>query len=112
MLVLSFLVFISSCEKSNKFTYKDFLGTWVSTDLIDTLDFRTDQDLYKGISGYQDHFVYSILKDNITIQYKGVLYIYVNPTSHPFQLKGEKLIIDFRPSCYGFRSEEVTFLRQ
>jgi hypothetical protein len=51
---------ISGCEKTNTNDYKKFLGTWISKDSVDTIEFTSDQDIYKMISGFNDHFLYSL----------------------------------------------------
>jgi hypothetical protein len=106
VIVLVFIM-ISSCEKNSKFDKSELLGTWASTDLVDNLDFKSENDLYKN----GDHFNYSLSGDSITIQYNGILYILVKPTTHSFKLHGNELTIDFRPSCYGFRQQEIRFIR-
>lgn len=108
--VLSAFVLITSCEKSKSDT--KFPGTWISSDLVDTLDFTTDKDFYKRIYTINDHFDYSFTKDSITIRYNGVLYILVQPTTHKYQLNGNQLTIDLRPQCYGFRHEIITFSKR
>jgi hypothetical protein len=99
----------TSCEKV---TPEDLIGTWISVDLADTIEFTTDRDLYKMFSGVRDHFDYTLGNDKIKIGYSGMLYILVTPTFHEYKFKNELLTIDFRPGCYGFRSQEITFKRQ
>jgi hypothetical protein len=108
-LLLISIAYITSCEKISS---KDLIGTWISTDLADTIDFTTDKDLYKLFSGVRDHFDYSLGNDKIKIGYRGMLYILVTPTYHDFRFKNDQLTIDFRPACYGFRSQEITFKKQ
>ena len=108
--VLAASILITSCEK-NKSDSK-FHGTWISTDLVDTLEFTTDKDFYKRIDSIYDHFDYSFTNDSITIRYNGVLYILVQPTTHKYQLYGNQLTIDLRPQCYGFRPQIVTFSKR
>jgi hypothetical protein len=108
ILIVLILVVISGCEKSSSNDFKDFLGTWVSTDLSDTLDFRTEHDLYSN----RDYYVYSLSRDSITIRYDGKMFIYVSPTTHFYQLNGNKLTIDFRPFCYGFNNQITEFSRK
>ncbi|HEY5124513.1 MAG TPA: hypothetical protein VIK14_12340 [Ignavibacteria bacterium] len=108
------IITISGCEKSNINDYKNFLGTWISTDLVDTIDFTTDHDFYKLFSGLNDHFLYSSTRDSITIDYNGVLqpFIYVFPETFFYQLQGNELTIDFNKACYGFRTQEIKFVRK
>ena len=98
LLLILLLILISGCEKDNEIDKDLLLGEWVSTDQVVLLDFKSENDLYRN----GDHYIYSVSNDSITIQYSGVLYIYVQPTTHHCQLKGDELIIDFRPYCYGF----------
>jgi hypothetical protein len=111
-LILICFSLISGCEKKYKDDYKLFLGTWISTDLVDTVEFTTDKDFYKMISGVRDHFNYNLNKDKITIHYNGIQFIMVIPSTHPYELNGDQLTIDFRPSCYGFREQKVYFTRR
>ena len=103
---------ITSCERDNPIDNRDLLGTWISTDLIDTLEFTSDKDFYKMYSGVPDHFNYELSKDSITIQYSGMMDIYIFPTTHYFQFEGNELTIDFRPGCYGLRGQIVKFARK
>jgi hypothetical protein len=104
------LILLSSCEKKTSES-KTLLGTWISTDLIDTIEFRTENDFYKTVGISQDHFNYSLSDDIITIQYDGVLYILVQPTNHLYTLDGDKLTIDLN-GCYGFRNQIISFNRK
>jgi len=104
------IIEVSSCKKND--VYKNLLGTWVSKDLIDTLNFTSDTSFNKMYSGSPDYFKYELLKDNITIQYSGKLFIYVFPTTHHFQLNDQELTIDFSNGCYGFRKQIIYFIRK
>jgi len=106
---MSFL--ISGCEKESTHDYRNFLGTWISTDLTDTVEFTSDNDFYKMFSGVKDHFDYTLSDDSITIGYNGMLFILVLPSTHPYQIKGDELTIDFSPQCYGFRNQVIKFIR-
>jgi hypothetical protein len=110
-IMFSGLTILSGCKKTYTENYKDLLGTWVSTDLTDTIQFTTDHDLYKLYSGKPDHFDYGLKKDIITIRYNGAMYIYIFPTNHAYKLNGNELTIDFRPDCFGFRRQEIKFIR-
>jgi len=103
------LLVISSCKKNTSNNPEKLLGTWISTDLVDTLNFKTEHDLYKGI--YNEHFNYSISGDTITIQYQGVLFIYVRPTNHYYTINRDILTIDLE-ACYGFRNQRISFTRK
>ena len=104
------IFFISSCEKNTN-PYTNLLGTWISTDLIDTVEFRTESDFYKTVGIPKDHFYYSISGDSMKIQYHGTLYIYIYPKNHFYKLKGDILTIDLR-NCYGFRSQVIEFSKK
>lgn len=108
------VITFSGCGKSSTNNNNTFLGTWISTDLVDTLDFTSDHDFYKMLSGLNDHFLYSSTRDSITITYNGVLqpYIYVTPETFYYQLKENDLTIDFNKACYGFREQAIKFIRK
>jgi hypothetical protein len=108
--VLTLLV-ISGCEKKTADNSKKLLGTWISTDLTDTIEFRTEHDLYKSVGIPWDHFDYSVSGDSITIHYNGVMFILVKPSNHYYTFNGNTLTIDLR-NCYGFRSQIITFNRK
>ena len=110
MAVFTLLV-ISSCEKSRSENSKKFLGTWISTDLVDTVEFRTENDFYKNVGIPKDHFNYSVSGDSITIQYNGVLYILVQPTNHFYKFTRDHLTINLE-HCYGFRNQIISFTRK
>lgn len=102
---------ISGCEKNPSDNNKKILGAWISTDSVDTIEFRTDHDLYKTVGIPGDHFNYSVSGDSMTIQYNGVLYIFVQPTNHHYKLTGDILTIDLE-HCYGFRNQTIRFTRK
>jgi hypothetical protein len=104
------LIILSGCEKKTSES-RTLLGTWISTDLIDTIEFRTENDFYKTVGMPKDHFNYSLSDDSITIQYDGVLKILIIPTKHFYTLDDDKLTIDLM-SCYGFRYQIITFKRE
>jgi hypothetical protein len=106
--IILITVLISSCNKSEKIDYNQLLGSWISTDSVDLIEFRSDRDLYRNPS----YFIYSLSVDSITIQYNGPLMILIKPTTHFCELKGNTFTVDFRPNCFGFRSEVVNFKRK
>lgn len=109
------IITISGCEKNNSNNYNTFLGTWISTDLADTIEFTSDHDLYKMYSGVNDHYDYSLSRDSILIQYNGMYipFIYIGiPKNHFYKLNGDELTIDFRPNCFGFNSQVIRFLKK
>jgi len=110
IVIMLTIIAVLSCKKN--YDYKKLLGTWVSTDLVDTINFISDRDFYKMFSGLSDHFDYSLSDESITIQYNGILKIAVQPTTHPYQISINELSIDFRPYCYGFRGQEIKFIKK
>ncbi len=103
---------LSSCEKKPSGSFEKFHGIWISTDLADTLDFRTENDLYTSVTNSCNHFKYSILsEDSIRIQYNGCLYILIQPTNHYYHFNGSQLIIDLE-HCYGFRNQKISFIKR
>lgn len=105
------LLVISGCKKNPADNSKRFLGTWISTDLVDTVEFRTEHELYKNVAIPLDHFNYSVSGDSITIQYNGVMFILVKPSNHYYTFSGNTLTIDLK-NCYGFRDQVITFTRK
>jgi hypothetical protein len=105
------LLAILSCEKNSSENVKSFLGTWVSTDLVDTLEFTTENDFYKNVSVPKDHFNYKVSADTISIQYNGFLKILVQPTNHFYKFNGDLLTINLE-NCYGFRNQTISFTRR
>jgi hypothetical protein len=105
-----FMLIMPGCEKKSSDS-KNLLGTWISTDLIDTVEFRTDHDFYKTVGVPNDHFNYTISGDSMTIQYDGALYIYVLPKNHYYKLNSNSLTIDLN-QCYGFRNQVITFSKK
>jgi hypothetical protein len=90
-----------------------FIGVWISFDQVDTLDFETDEDFYKSnIYMRHHHYKYYYMEDSITINYSGINYINVLPSSHIYEIKDNILTIDFTNGCYGFDRVEKTFSRQ
>jgi carbohydrate-binding DOMON domain-containing protein len=83
--------------------------------MVDTLEFTSDRDLYKMISGVRDHYDYSLSGDSILITYNGVAmpYIYMGPSKMRFyELTGKDLTIDFRNAYYGFSNQIILFHRK
>lgn len=89
------------------------IGTWISADKSDTLDFVNNESFYKSneVMRY-DHYDYELFGDAIKIRYSGKLYILVSPTVHSFNLSENKLTIDFsNEQCYGFNQEKVDYFK-
>jgi hypothetical protein len=108
VVIILLIIVMSSCEKANTNDYRQFLGTWISTDVVDTLDFTSDHDFSKN----KTPFNYSISGDSITIQYNGPLMIYIKPTTHFYILKGNELTIYISKWCYGFRQQKTKYIRK
>ena len=111
MVVLLVFIVIAGCEK---FDQNEILGTWISADKNDTLEFVDNRNFNKS-SKYMrhEHYDYHLYKDSIEIRYRGTLYILVYPTKHKYYLDNNTLTIDFRNKiCYGFNSAEITFRKQ
>jgi len=110
---LLFIFFISvitlvSCSDNTTVNQQNMLGTWISIDKKDTLNFVDNNSFYKN----QDHYDYELSGDSIEIRYNGMLMVYVHPTKHKYSLKDDVLIIDFsNKSCYGFDLQKMTFMR-
>jgi len=118
LLLISLILLVigtTNCEKSNSRNNETLLGKWISTDMVDTLEFTSDRDLYKMISGVRDHYDYSLSGDSILITYNGVAmpYIYMGPSKMRFyELTGKDLTIDFRNAYYGFSNQIILFHRK
>jgi len=108
VVIILLISVMSSCEKNKTDDYKQLLGTWISTDFIDTLNFTSEHNFYKN----RIQFNYSISRDSISIQYNGPLMIYVKPSNHFYILKGNELTINTSQGCYGFRQQETIFIRK
>ena len=109
------IIAISACKKNDNSNSGTLLGEWVSSDLIDTLNFTSEKDSYKNLNGIADHYTYYIIGDSIKFEYSGILmpYIYIGPSPfYSFKLNNDNLTIDFRPQYMGFRPQSVTFNRK
>lgn len=108
-----FIFFISaitlvSCSDDTTVNQQNMLGTWISIDKKDTLDFVDNSNFYKN----KDHYNYELSGDSIEVKYRGMLFIGVTPTKHKYTLKDDVLIIDFSNKfCQGFDLQKMTFLR-
>ncbi|MFV0591412.1 MAG: hypothetical protein ACK5M7_08510 [Draconibacterium sp.] len=100
---------LSSCSKSElELNREQIIGVWLATEISDTLEFTSDQVVYKN----SIPFKYYLEEDSIQMQYAGPLYI----ASHPFKLKyslREDVLSIFCPyeNCYGYNSELVEYHR-
>ncbi|WP_319270037.1 hypothetical protein [uncultured Draconibacterium sp.] len=100
---------ISSCSKSElEIDREEIIGVWVAQEITDTLEFTSDQIVYKNSIPYEYH----LEKDSIQMQYAGPLYI----ASYPFKLRyslSDDILNIFCPdgNCYGFYAESVEYHR-
>jgi len=118
IIIILFICTLFSCTKDytkeNEITSQTLiLGTWVSVDKSDTLEFANENDLYQSNSTVRhDHFDYTIYNDSIEIGYDGILYILVLPTKHKYFFNGDDLTIDFsNRNCYGFDKQSITYTK-
>jgi len=114
VLTLVISLTLISCEKENEIASQTkILGTWISVDKRDTLEFANEKDLYKSNSTMRhDHFDYTVYNDSIKIGYNGILYVLVLPTKHKYSFNGNNLTIDFsNRNCYGFGNQSITYTK-
>jgi len=114
VLILIISLALISCEKENELASQTkILGTWISVDKSDTIEFANEKDLYKSNSIMRhDHFDYTVYNDSIKIGYNGILYVLVLPTKHKYSINGNNLTIDFRNrNCYGFGNQSITYTK-
>ncbi|UZR96512.1 hypothetical protein [Chondrinema litorale] len=111
----STLLLIAGCSEDEiTITHEDLLGTWISVDKSDTIQFTTEIDFYKSSKTMDyDHYIYQILKDSLQIGYNGKMFVLVYPTKHQFQIDRDKLLIDFsQVECFGFENEKITYIKE
>lgn len=114
--IIGFTIFLIAltflgCEKDPlALSQKKILGTWISINKTDTLDFVDKDSFYKSsFSLHYDHFSYRLDADSMKIGYSGILFILIVPTKHKYSLDGNTITIDFNnENCYGFSQREVT----
>ena len=103
--------FFSSCSKEARLK-EEIIGTWVSIDYIDTLDFISDEIFEKNFyDGLMHPYTYEIKRDSIKIQYSGYYDILTKATTHHLEILDDKLSIDFSIGTYGMRQQEVLYNR-
>ncbi len=114
IIFVSCTIVIIGCEiETGNMNQEAIIGTWISADKSDTLDFVNNESFYKSneVMRY-DHYDYELFGDAIKIRYSGKLYILVSPTVHSFNLSENKLTIDFsNEQCYGFNQEKVDYFK-
>ena len=115
LILITFAFLATNCEKSYIETnQEELLGTWVSTDKTDTLEFTSETDFYKsnGDMSY-DHYDYELFNDSIKIRYNGILFILIHPTNHKYSIDNNQLTIDFsNKMCYGFNAQEISYIKE
>ena len=119
IILMSFYIMIvlvlASCEKNQDSSSQDhILGTWISEENNDTLNFADSTNLLRSnINMHSDHYDYQLINDSIRIGYSGRLYIYVIPSMHKYLLNGNNLTIDFsNRHCYGFALQKINYTRK
>jgi len=114
-LIIFTIILIFGCEEESKLTTEDkIIGTWISEDKSDTLDFVDYESFYKSsVNIRYDHYDYTLLDDSIGIAYSGRLFIQIAPTIHSYNLSNVKLTIDFsNKQCYGFGLEQIDYYKK
>jgi len=109
------MITLISCEKIEVVINQNkILGTWISIDNNDTLDFVNYDNFYKSTLYMRyDHYDYQLYANTIEICYKGIYEVIVFPTLHKYQIEGNNLTIDFTNTiCYGFGSEVITYRKE
>lgn len=113
--IILLVITLISCEKIEVIINQDkILGTWISIDNSDTLDFTDCKNFYRSTLYMRyDHYDYQLYTDSIKIGYRGKYYILVIPTKHKYNLDGNNLTIDFTNKiCYGFGSQVITYRKE
>jgi hypothetical protein len=108
--IATIVVLFNSCSKEARLK-EEIIGTWISIDNIDTLDFISDEIFLKNFSWSMERYSYDINRDNITINYSGSLYILTLPTTHHIEIEDNTMSIDFSNGSYGMRKQEILFER-
>ena len=115
LLLLLVIITLVDCSQDELTTNQALtLGTWVSLDKSDTLNFTSGKDLYNS-DGYMqhDHYDHQIFGDSISIRYNGKSYILVKPTMHKYLVDNDNLTIDFsNKQCYGFGKKVMTYKKE
>lgn len=113
---LLLIVLNISCKKEQSNTKNDeILGTWISFDKIDTLEFVDKINFLKSDTVFRkENYRYSIDNDSIYIRYYDFTYSYtISPANHKYILRNDSLIIDFRKKgCFGFGYSISGFKRE
>lgn len=112
LMILSLIFLLIDCSKNQATNV--LIGTWISSNKNETLNFVDVTNFYKADSGFQTlvHFNYKLGTDSISIQYDGPLQILVMPRNYKYELNNNTLIIDLRNGCYGFNSQLMSYTRK
>ena len=111
LLMFVAIALISCEEKIVERNQEIILGTWISVNNTDTLDFVNDSSFFRSsFSMHYDHYDYKLYRDSIMIRYRGKMYVLVHPTKHEYSINENTLVIDFTNEiCYGFSPQVITY---
>ena len=98
ILLMLFLI-INGCQKEDQASQK-FKGSWVTTDLSDTMIFLTNASIYRPHNNYYDLYGYYFTSDSITIHYTGPDKIFVLPMVSKYLFVQDTLIINYKSNYY------------
>lgn len=102
---------LNSCSKEESLN-EEIIGTWVSLDHVDTLDFISDEAFTKNFyDGLMHPYTYEINRDSIKIQYNGYNFVLTIPSTHHLDILDDLLSMDFSNGSYGMRQQEILFKR-
>jgi len=113
VVVLMAVILFAGCEKTTVVNGEDLLGEWVVESKADTIRFVDKGNFFHSSKDFSfSNYEYSIDGDSMTVLYVGFLKIYVQPTTHYFELNGDDLMIDFsNVQCFGFPKEKLHYKR-
>ena len=109
------IISLVSCNKEvNLSNNVKIIGTWISTDKSDTLDFVNGSEFYKSAIGFRnDHYKYHLDNDSIQIDYAGIRMPATVRTTHKYNLNGNNLTIDFtNKGCFGFEMNVMEYIKK
>lgn len=102
---------LNSCSKEASLN-EEIIGTWVSLDHIDTLDFISNEAFTKNFNdGLMHPYTYEIQLDSIKIKYNGYNFVLTIPSTHHLDILDDVLSIDFSNGSYGMRQQEILLKR-
>lgn len=115
LILLILIIFLTNCSKDEIVkNQKELLGTWISVDKSDTLEFTSANDFYKSNGNMvSDHYDYELFQDSLKIGYNGIQYILVEPTMYKYSIDNDNLTIDFsNKQCYGFPLQKMIYIKE